>query len=370
MYCFTSITNNYLPKARVLGKSLKKYHPDWKFIVVISEPLPDSILLSEEPFDHIITIDQLDIPNYYSWVFSHNVMEICTAAKGPAAKYIIEKLNAEKLIYLDPDIAVLYSLKEISELLDNNPIILTPHQTKAEKNYQDILANEVCFLKHGIYNLGFFAVRNQGQGKEFINWYCDRLLYFCYIDFDYGLYTDQRWCDLVPVLFDALFILRDPAYNVARWNISQRTITRDSNNDFFADGHPIRFFHFSGHDSGQGPQEVSKYFPKEHVLFELWNWYSGQLIDNGQKIYGELPWKYNFFSDGTKIENEMRLTYRRRLDLQTVYKNPFSNEKGSNSYFYYYSINNSGLPSRESLVKKVKTNFLSYLSKIKNWLLF
>ncbi len=37
-------------------------------------------------------------------------------------------------------------------------------------------------------------------------------------------FTDQRWCDLVPSLFDRVHIERDPGYNVASWNLSTRRI--------------------------------------------------------------------------------------------------------------------------------------------------
>jgi hypothetical protein len=30
MIVYTSITLNYLPKAKILAKSLKQFHPDWE----------------------------------------------------------------------------------------------------------------------------------------------------------------------------------------------------------------------------------------------------------------------------------------------------------------------------------------------------
>ena len=35
------------------------------------------------------------------------------------------------------------------------------------------------------------------------------------------MFTDQRWIDFVPSLFDH-FILKDPTYNVAYWNLHER----------------------------------------------------------------------------------------------------------------------------------------------------
>ena len=40
MIVFTSITLNYLPKAKILAKTLKQFHPDWQFHLVISDKIP------------------------------------------------------------------------------------------------------------------------------------------------------------------------------------------------------------------------------------------------------------------------------------------------------------------------------------------
>ena len=39
---FTSVANNYIPKARILAESLKKFHPDWYFILLIKINLSQS----------------------------------------------------------------------------------------------------------------------------------------------------------------------------------------------------------------------------------------------------------------------------------------------------------------------------------------
>lgn len=370
MYCFTSITNNYLPKARILGRSLKKFHPDWKFVVVISEPVHEMVNLENEPFDQIVTIGELNIPNLEAWIFKHSIMEICTAVKGPAALYIVETTKAEKLVYLDPDISLFDSLDEISQLLDVHPIILTPHQTKPETEKDDVLANEVCFLKHGVYNLGFFAVRCKGQGLDFLNWYRDRLLEFCYIDFDWGLYTDQRWCDLAPVLFDELHIHRDPGCNVARWNLSQRHLYKDETGKYFVDETPMKFFHFSGYDSGQGVVEIGRYVDGDHCFHELWDWYAKQLKIQGHGNISKSEWKYNKFITGTKITREMRLLYRNRKDLQQFFPNPYMNDGTLNSYENWYAHHMNPGQAKPDLRAKIHSCIdvcIDWLNNCRSW---
>jgi len=339
MYCFTSIINNYLPKARILANSLKKFHPDWKFVLVVCEPLHESVEPQNEPFDRIIALSELGIPNLESWIFKHNVMEICTAAKGPAAAYIAATTKTDKLMWFDPDIVIFDSLSDISLQLDISPIIFTPHQTKPEISPIDISRNEMNFLKHGSYNLGFFAVRCEGQGQDFLNWYRDHLLEFCYIDFNQGLYTDQRWCDLAPILFDQLYINRDPACNVARWNVSQRRLSKRGSQKYFIEGKPLKFFHFSGYDSGQGKKEISRYVKKGDCLFELWDWYGRQLKIHGQDDFSRIEWKYDRFNGGLKITQEMRQLYREKKKLQKTYPFPFSDNNAFASFKDWYIKN-------------------------------
>ncbi len=223
IHCFTSITFSYLNKARVLAWSLKRFHPEWKFWVCITdrEPAGFKFDLKEEPFDEVVWGDEISIDNILGWLFKHNIIEVCTAVKGPMLKMLTET-TARKILYLDPDIAVFGPLNALIEKLDHFDILLTPHQLSPEKEHQAIIDNEVGSLKHGIFNLGFLAINSSGEGRRFAEWWNDRLLSFCYDEIPSGLFVDQKWCDLVPALFDKVGILRDPGYNVASWNLSNR----------------------------------------------------------------------------------------------------------------------------------------------------
>ena len=69
MLVFTSCTNNYIPKARVLASTLKTQHPNWTFCLLLGETQPNNFDLENEPFDRLLNFEELSIPNYYSWLF-------------------------------------------------------------------------------------------------------------------------------------------------------------------------------------------------------------------------------------------------------------------------------------------------------------
>ena len=209
MLVFTSCLANYLPKARILGKSLKKIHPDWTFVLVLGEPWPLDEPQTEEPFDRIVYYEELGIKDLTAWLFRHSIVEICTAVKGFAVCHFFEKYQSDKVIYLDPDIQVFNSLEDINRLLDRYDILLVPHHLKPHDDLNMIVSNELCQMRHGIYNLGFAAFARRAEGIACAKWWRDRLYHFCRNDVASGLFTDQRWCDFIPSFFDNYHIIKE-----------------------------------------------------------------------------------------------------------------------------------------------------------------
>ena len=130
MHAFTSITSNYLPKARVLASTLKKHNPDFKFHLLLSDKPPPDFNIEAEPFDTVINVSELSIPGMDAWIFKHRIVEMCTAVKGYGFLEIIKRYSAEKVFYFDPDMAVFKSLEHLLSALDTNSVILTPAENQ------------------------------------------------------------------------------------------------------------------------------------------------------------------------------------------------------------------------------------------------
>ncbi len=273
--CYTSFSFAYLGKARVLASTLKSRHPDWDLHALITDEQSKEIsfAVENEDFDYVIWSKDLRIPEFDQWVANHTVVEACTAVKG-VALFDLATRDYDVVIYFDPDIAVFDSLDPIVEILETHEICLTPHQLTPERagDMTAILDNEVCSLDHGTYNLGFIAIRTGLEGLRFARWWKERLVHFCKDDIPRGLFTDQRWCDLVPALFDKTFILRDPGYNVASWNLSQRTIRITGDGQITVNGSPLRFFHYT--KLGPVARKMTERYAGDNTeVYELWRWY-------------------------------------------------------------------------------------------------
>ncbi len=338
-YCFTSISFSYLSKARVLAWSVKQQHPDWRMIFCITDLPPPGFHFCvefEDYIDEVIWAGDLPIDPINGWLFKHDVVEACTAVKGPVLLSLLER-GAEKVVYLDPDIAVLGPLTPIVDWLDEVSILLTPHQLEPDDEGEAIIDNEICSLIHGIYNLGFVAVRNDQNGRAFAKWWDKRLRNFCYDEKHRGLFVDQKWCDHVPSMFDGVKIIRDPGYNVASWNLSRRRICIPSTGEILVNNVPLRFFHFT--KLGPIGDTMTRRYAKDNVeVYEIWSWYKRKVDQFSEPRIPHGYWHYGRFSNDQPVQKAVRVLYRHRRDLQEHFRNPFDAE-GGDSFFSWLSFN-------------------------------
>ncbi len=334
-HIFTSCTVCYIPKARVLAKSLKKFHPEIQFHLILSDLLPDFINLEKEDFDSIITVEELNIPDLKQWIFKHSVVEMCTAVKGVSFQEIFNRYdNCEQVIFFDPDIAIFSRLDELLANFEHNSILLTPHQLDPEKTKEIVIDNEICFLRHGVFNLGFLGVKNSPEGKRFLDWWSNRCLNFCYDDTPNALFTDQRWIDLVPTFFTEVGILRNPVYNVANWNLTNREVIGSLETGIFVNNKPLCFYHFSGSQNIMS----DKHNVINSVTNSLLKWYQQQCEEMGQSHLKNKPCFYSFFDNGETITVEQRLRYRHDHKIQEYFPEPFKTTDESKSYFHWYQL--------------------------------
>jgi hypothetical protein len=327
--CYSSFTFSYLNRARVLFQTLRRFHPDWELVALITDEPPAGFVFdpADEPFDRVMYAQELGVPNFRGWLFQHDVVEICTAVKGPFIHQACS-WGADAVIYLDPDTALFESLDPLVRLLEEHDVLLTPHLIDPNTDHAAILDNDLSASKTGIFNLGFVAIRTTGEGARFAKWWNDRLLAFCYDDIPNGVFVDQRWCDHVPALFDKVKVVRDPGYNVASWNLSTRKLAIDKGGAITVNGAPLRFWHFTKLGP-TGDTMTKRYARDNYPVYEIWNWYKRQIAAVTEPAIPDRWWAYDAFADGTKIQKAQRWLYRTREDLQAAFPDPFAAGPGS-----------------------------------------
>lgn len=326
--CYSSFTFGYLNRARVLFASVKRFHPDWHCVALITDIPPAGFQWrDDEAIDEIVYAKDLGIKNFESWLFKLDVIEACTAVKGP---YLLQacKGRADVVIYLDPDTCLFNVLEPLLKELKRSDIVITPHQIHPDDERSAIVDNEITSLKTGIYNLGFLAVKTTGEGQRMAHWWNDRLLEFCHDDIPNGLFVDQRWCDHIPSFFENVKILKDPGYNVASWNLSHRTVDIDRDGEAHVNGVLLRFWHFTKLGP-LGDIMTKRYAQDNFPVYELWAWYRDQVALSTGTDIPRGYWAFGFFDDGAAISKEQRVLYRHRKDLQQAFPNPYASGEGT-----------------------------------------
>jgi hypothetical protein len=342
IHVFTSSALNYFPKVELLCTSIKRYHPEWRLTWAVADRVSEHFRVELDLFDSVIPVENLDAANSAAWIFSHNIAELSTAIKPFVLLNFLDDPHVDAVLFFDPDMVLFSRLDDLIAELEDHSILLTPHQTKPETTMEAIIDNEICSLRHGVFNLGFLAIRNDDNGRAFARWWADRLYHFCYESLDQHLWTDQKWLNFAPIFFDGVGILKSPRFNVAPWNITTRNLAGSLTEGFTVDGLPLGFYHFTGFDSGAHKIMATKYGGANRAVMEIVGWYEREARRSRNQPVAKAGWAFAKFDNGEPITKIHRLVYRSRRDLQIAYPNPFVTDQLqvngiARSYYEWFS---------------------------------
>ena len=347
----TIVAKNYLAYARVLARSFLAHHPDGRFVVLLVDRVDGWFDPGEEPFD-VLEVEELDnVPALRQFLFKYNLLELSTAVKP----YLLQRLfddGAERVLYLDPDIWVLRPLLPVLAGLDSGAVVLTPHIDRPLDD--DAHPGEIALLQAGLYNLGFIGLRASAESARLLAWWQERLFDQCVERVDQGLFVDQKWMDLAPLLFDGVVVLRQPGLNVAYWNLAHRVVTvaeveaagdiegQGREQQYLVNGESLYFFHFSGINP-ERLDGVSKHQDRFRLsdldaqgsAGELYRRYAGLVLAEGYRHCRSWPYAFDSFDNGVRVPDLARSlflsldSHRRRR-----FEDPFrSTGTGQASFF-------------------------------------
>ena len=311
---FTISSANYAHKASTLLQSLAEHEPDadrfWIFCDEDMSRIPDAL----QHGARMVSASETVGADFEYMAARYDLVEMNTAVKPFAFDWLFS-LGYDQALYLDPDMVVYHALASVWRQLDGAAVVLTPHM-RASAGMRD--EHEHNLLKAGAYNLGFIAVSKAAD--EFICWWKAWLKTHCTNDPGNGLFVDQKWCDLVPSLFDGVRIWRTPAVNACHWNLHERHIIRRDDAWYVQDmadkAQPegrLLIYHFSAYDHQQ-PQKVSNFGTR-------WTW--DTLPGDARQLYEDyaarlasvpmppnVEYAYDRFAGGERLTAEARMILR------------------------------------------------------------
>ncbi len=343
----TIVAKNYLAHARTLARSFLAHHPTGRVFVLLGDRVDGYFDPAQEPFT-LIEVEQLSdwIPDLQRLLFQYSVLELATAVKPFVLEYLFRERHCRTVAYFDPDILITHDLSSLAGLLEHHAIVLTPHLT-AQLN-DSSSPSEVNILQAGTYNLGFIGVRNDPVTHRLLEWWKARLLKHCIMDPAHGYHVDQRWVDLVPGLFEGVYILREPGYNVAYWNLHERHITF-SGGEPRCNAGPLHFFHFSGF-SPDRPEVVSQHqdrhrMPSLGPTREMFETYARLLADNSYHDVKKWPYAFGAFENGVRIPQTARRVFLKLADAEArAFRNPFAVASQDSFFHWVTAFHGHSLP--------------------------
>jgi hypothetical protein len=178
--CYVSLAWADLERARALVSAVRAFHSDWRFVAAAEDAPTDAA-----------DADFAVVPASRS-AFLH-----AACLEG----------SSTLIVQLDVRAKVTAPLTPLLAAMDDADILLLARFTQAAPDREGVLARDLHFARTGAFNTGFLAVRSTGEGPAFAAWWADRVANYP-ADIAPQPYADQRWCDLVPGLFDRVAIVR------------------------------------------------------------------------------------------------------------------------------------------------------------------
>lgn len=304
---FTLCSINYLAQAKTLFESIKKTNPAWQFIIGLVD---NNTLNADLSFldCEVVTVDKLNIPGFESMMQHYTIVELLTSVKPFYFEWVLNRYtDATNVVYFDPDITIFQPLTRLENSLATFDIVLTPHFTTPVND--KYLPTELHVMQTGIYNLGFIAVRRSANTMAMLHWWQNRLKDQCLIDLSRGLFVDQLWANLIPAYFDKVLIEKYSGYNMAHWNLHERTLEK-KNGEWLVNGQLLIFYHFS-HYSPAHPEAIAAHhnrynFSTRPDLIEIYDQYKESLIRHHYFDLKKIPCFY--------LNNEKKKKRKRELE--------------------------------------------------------
>lgn len=269
MNCFCTIsTKSHEYKVNALRECLESFGFQL-YNLIIDEKEPNF----SNPYDVFLSYLKGDLVEQLIRKYSSNPDRLRWALKSVLLEYLLNK-GYEKVVYLDNDTYFFHSPQPLIDWLDDFHFLLTPHFYESNP---EIAPNwfEANF-RLGLYNAGLVGASK--AGIPILEWWGKACLYNITRSMWRGLFDDQKYLDLIPVLFDKVFIVKDTSYNLGAWNTENRRRLLGS-----AAAESVVFVHFADLTM----REFSK---ADHDYHSLWIVYQKAL----KKYNPDFVYRYNW----------------------------------------------------------------------------
>lgn len=299
---YTICSPSHIAEAKTLIASTVQHNPGVNCYIFLfnADEFAENELNSFNMAQTLVA-DHLGLAHFNEMKARYNAFELSCALKPYLADYLLFKKGYKQVVYFDADIWVTDSLVHVWNDLQQKDLILTGHvnSTTIWNNDEIAVKARRCIernmLRGGTFNGGFFAMNNSAAVTQFLTWWKHVLIDGAYNKPSKGLFTDQLWLMMTPVLFNDLYAgSKHPGYNMAYWNLDERKLHQENGQYQVSTATgttaPLIFYHFSGYRLQQ-PLSLSLYhvglynFASRPEMKPLYEAYHQQVLLHGHNEY-------------------------------------------------------------------------------------
>ena len=311
-------TFNHAHYARTLFQSIRSFHPRLPLVLVVADA--DRLGFPDMPGVRMVSPRELGAVDFPYAALKYSASELCCALKPLALRWLIATGPFRSLVYLDSDMCVYDSLDRFFDAAIRHRAVVVPHVLEPlpnpERFWERPSLGDLAFA--GVMNAGMFALSADEEASRFVEtWSRLATGAGAFLPAQGGQW-EQNSFNWITAFLDGVHVFRDPAVNVAYWNLHDRSL-RDKRLDreeprWTVDGKPLVCFHFSGFSPDE-PLSLSchdRRYSLFHIpsLARLTEDYANRLRRNGADAARLVEYGYARFPDGTPIDARMRRIFQ------------------------------------------------------------
>lgn len=335
--CVVSVcTRNYLYLARTAIAAFRRHHPGTPaFLGIVdwdgSEPLAvegTTLLACCRP--------EIGGDGFDYLALKYSAFELCAAMKPYVLDHVLRRTRCAKIVFIDSDVLTCAPFARLLAELDGHDFVVTPHTLAPlphpDRFWERPTMGDIAFAGH--LNSGLFGLRATAPAQAFLHAWRDLVTRPGAFMLELGGQSEQNAFNWVTSFVDEVRVLRDPAYNVAYWNLHDRSLRWTGldaparEHAWTVDGKPLVAFHFSGY-SLSDPYTLSRH-DRRHSLYvlpsvaRLTELYAARLRENGADDDLRRPYRFDAFPSGIAVDERMRRLWKQHETLLAAAPSPWT----------------------------------------------
>ena len=205
-------------------------------IVIYAHDAETEVFFHEKYRDEVLVVRVEEVMNSYTHLMHAKLFrpknEFFFLLTPFLIKYTFEKIGKREVWYIDADIFLFSSFKNLENQIRDLSIMITPHNFPDRLRYLE---------KYGKFNVGVVFAKSDDDGIRVVNWWAERCIESTELKSSGEIYGDQKYLDNFHSISTKVGTFKGLGINAAPWNSTG--IKKDSTEFLCSDGSILTAYH-------------------------------------------------------------------------------------------------------------------------------